>query len=425
MKKTTNFLILIFFLFTYLFFAGKFHSSFAITKYNYFNYLAESFLHGKTYLISLPSTTLDLSFFEEKYYLYWPPVPAILITPLIFFTGTNFSDIFYTSFIGGLNCFIFYLLLKELVKTKLVSFSEKTILLSAIFFGFGTVHFYLSMQGSVWFTCQITALFCFLISLWLIIKYSLKNSKSILFISAVFWSLAVFSKLTYVLSIPFFLAVILYLKNSNHYVLKKVNIKNLTKTVRKNFNFLLIFLIPLIFGGILYACYNSIRFQSVFETGYHYHLMSTIHTPSFEKYGLFNIHYIPRNIYFNFLNPLTFSNAFPFVKPNWWGNSLFFTSPLMIYLFKNNLFGKKIKPKTKIFNLVVLTTAVLMAAPALLLFGTGYIQFGSRYYLNILPFLIILVIQNVNNFKKLFPAILLIASCFINIMGNFWYDKFW
>jgi hypothetical protein len=102
------------------------------------------------------------------------------------------------------------------------------------------------------------------------------------------------------------------------------------------------------------------------------------------------------------------------------GNSLFFVSPLFIYLFKIN--KKFFKPfKTKIFNLGMMISLPSMLSPALFLFGTGWFQFGHRYLLDIIPFLVVLTIQATDNFKSGFSKFLLVLSCFLNLMGYFWW----
>ena len=49
-----------------------------------FSYLAESFLQGKSYFLSLPNVGLDTVLFNGKY--YWPlgPFPALLLVPFVF-----------------------------------------------------------------------------------------------------------------------------------------------------------------------------------------------------------------------------------------------------------------------------------------------------------------------------------------------------
>src|SRR5262245_46041565 len=62
-------------------------SPFRVRPYAYFNYLADAFVHGQLYLRLLPISTHDLSFFNEKYYLYWPPMPAVVLMPFVALFG--------------------------------------------------------------------------------------------------------------------------------------------------------------------------------------------------------------------------------------------------------------------------------------------------------------------------------------------------
>ena len=44
-------------------------------QHAYFNYLADTFLHGHLGLRLIPPSVHDLAYFAGQYYLYWPPSP--------------------------------------------------------------------------------------------------------------------------------------------------------------------------------------------------------------------------------------------------------------------------------------------------------------------------------------------------------------
>ena len=46
----------------------------------YFNILADAFLHGRTYLVAPPATH-DLTAFQGRWYVPFPPLPALLMLP--------------------------------------------------------------------------------------------------------------------------------------------------------------------------------------------------------------------------------------------------------------------------------------------------------------------------------------------------------
>ena len=62
-----------------------------LSNFHYYNYLADAFLHGQLPLRLLPPTTQDLSFYQGQYYLYWGPLPAIILMPFVALFGVGFS----------------------------------------------------------------------------------------------------------------------------------------------------------------------------------------------------------------------------------------------------------------------------------------------------------------------------------------------
>ena len=73
------------------------------SQFAYYNYLADALLHGQIDLRVLPPTTADLSLFHGRYYLYWPPLPAILLMPFVALFGVHFSDVAFTIALGAAN----------------------------------------------------------------------------------------------------------------------------------------------------------------------------------------------------------------------------------------------------------------------------------------------------------------------------------
>src|SRR5215212_8870796 len=87
----------------------------------YYNYLADALLHGQLYLRNMPIRRLDLSLYEGRYYLYWGPLPALLLLPLIALFGVHFSDIFFTLLIGAGNVALIALLLRRACQEGAIS----------------------------------------------------------------------------------------------------------------------------------------------------------------------------------------------------------------------------------------------------------------------------------------------------------------
>src|ERR1041384_8757675 len=90
-------------LLVYTLFAMLHGSIWVASQFPYYNYLADALLHGQLYLRLNPPTTHDLSPFQGHLYLYWPPVPAILLMPFVAIFGVQFSDILFTLGVAALN----------------------------------------------------------------------------------------------------------------------------------------------------------------------------------------------------------------------------------------------------------------------------------------------------------------------------------
>jgi hypothetical protein len=106
----------------------------------HFIYLADAFLHGKLFLLALPGETTDLVLYGGEYYVYYPPLPALVCLPLVALLGTGFSDTLLTIALGGLNVSLVSVLLSSLQRDGLIVLSpEKKAWLTA-FFALGTVH---------------------------------------------------------------------------------------------------------------------------------------------------------------------------------------------------------------------------------------------------------------------------------------------
>src|SRR5687768_4979442 len=78
-------------------------SPWSVTSYAYYNYLADAFLHGQLHL-RVPAPQLhDLSFYNGHHYLYWAPLPAVVLMPFVAVFGVRFSDVVFTLALAALN----------------------------------------------------------------------------------------------------------------------------------------------------------------------------------------------------------------------------------------------------------------------------------------------------------------------------------
>lgn len=124
-------------------------------------YLADAFLNGRTTLESRPPNfeENDWTLFEGEWSVSFPPAPALLMLPFVAIWGISFNDVIFTLILGALNVAIFYELV-PLIHRKISGENGKHFAFRAgltLAFGVGTVHWWLSVNGQVWFTAHIAA----------------------------------------------------------------------------------------------------------------------------------------------------------------------------------------------------------------------------------------------------------------------------
>lgn len=376
----------IFFIVLALYFLANPHP---LNLFRHFVFIADAFLHGHFDILNPPWDLGDYTTFNNKIYYQYGPTPALVLLPLVYLWKTNVSQTYVSMIIGSLNAALVFILLGRLHISRLT----KKILLT-FFFALGTIHFSAAATGTTWFFEHIIAI-CFLL-LALLENFGKKRP----FLMGLFFSLAVFSRQTILLSLPFFL---LFLKKDVSY--------------RRFFPKFLLFVVgafPLI---LFYAYYNFARFGNIFDDGRYYMYLNYVNsaTPyTFARIGhpgfvtnMLDLRNIPLNLYTLFLMPPVFSAHFPFVTPSPYGLSIILISPLFFYA---------ISAKRDFLTKVSWLAVLLIATGDFLWFAQGWVQFGYRYLLDFIPYLMILVARGIGEFSD-FKLFLLVWSVIVNAWG--------
>lgn len=232
-----------------------------------------------------------------------------------------------------------------------------------LFFALGTVHVTLASFGRVWFTSQIVAFGC--VAAAYLAALSLEGRRAFV------WTGVAIAAATLTRSHLFLAGIwpFVYLA-----------LRQRPSGWRRVTHHILIGLLPIVAAAGLLGLYNWSRFGNPLDNGIAYHQMAEMFVADYRQYGYFNLHYIPVNLFFQYLAyPLPY-NALTFM-----GGGLFWLSPLFIAAFTGLVHGR---PRWLVWTLIL--TIGLVATPILLLMGTGWEQFGPRYTLDFtLPLLML------------------------------------
>lgn len=345
----------------------------------YFNYLAEAFLHGQTYLRQTPPHTLDLVYYGDRIYLYWPPFPAVLVAPLVALFGVGVSDRLYTAVIAALAIGLLARLLAalDLAGVAPLDATRRGILVVGV--ALGSFLLILAPAGNVWSTAQLLGWACTIL--------------------AALAAVAVPDARGYVLA-GLALAAAMATRNSlalnglwlAYYLLwRDRRLPRRTLAGRAALG-----IAPLAVTLTLLGLYNVARFGDPLQLGLPWHNMHPIFRADYERYGLFNLHYLPTNLHYQFIAYDLFN------EDRWQGSGLFWMSPLLLGAPYALWRGWR---RPLVWALVL--TCVLVYAPIGLLMGTGYFQFGPRYLLDLLTPLLVLTAMGVRRWPLWLLGLLL------------------
>lgn len=352
------------------------------TWYQHYLYQAQSFLRLQVDIPNLPSYYQDKIEIAGKILTPFPPMPAVILVPFTLLSKEITQEQVSVLF-GAINVVLVFFLIKKFV-------NERESALISIFFGFGTVAFWSAVVGTTWYFAHTVAITMMLLSL-----ISYKNSKY--FLSGLLFAAAALCRYPMLSGGLFFFL-------------------ELVKEPKKLFKFLMgaFIFIPVQFG------YNFLRFGNILETGYvkvyqgyissgYAYTIRQLINPNVPYFGYMDIRNIPMHLYtFLIMPPLISSNFVPFPSP--YGMGIVFTTPLLLLA----LFPK-LKDKTQ-RNLFI--GALAIAFIDFLHYMQGWVQFGYRFLLDFLPFLlVILAVKFKSNWKYI---LLIILSIAVNLWGVIW-----
>ncbi len=161
-----------------------------------------------------------------------------------------------------------------------------------------------------------------------------------------------------------------------------------------------------------YGWFNWVRFASPFETGYAISLV-TQSLQDRRAQGLFSIVQIPENVRLALLALPDRISQFPFFSASTYGMSMALVSPALV----SSLWAGF---RDRTARLLWIAT-VLVAVPAFLYYGGGFVQYGFRYSLDFTPFLVALMAIGSHRWIGWPERLLVLASIGSVIVGICWY----
>lgn len=368
----------------------------------YFLNLADAFLHGAVDIAIPPAWGYDLIRYHDHWFVAQQPLPALLLTPVIAILGiSHVSDVAFAVLCGALSVMLADHILR--VTTPDLSVGRRNLLV--VFLAFGTVHFSLSVMGTVWFLGQIVTI----LFVWMLIWAAWRDNPSLAGASL---GLILLGRPSIVPGALFFAV------GTWHLCHPRVS-------WRCRAIFLTRLFVPFTAAVAFLGWYNAARFGSPLETGYAYIQEAPDIKQRFLQYGNFSIVFLPENGFIAAIKPPLIhlhclSQACPTFEPHPLGMGLLWTSPVLLY----GLLAFRQKGHEQKQNILLAVSTGLALLPSLLYHNPGSAQFGYRFLLDSLPFWMILVARGIRSQRRYVLAILVTYCVVVNGWGTSWLIEF-
>lgn len=398
----------------------RFHS-----ENNHFSYLADAYLHGTLSVRCEPALTHgatcppggggnDWARYQGRWFVAFPSFPAVLYMPAVALFGRNFANGPLDALLAGVAPALLYVFLERLARKGYSSRSWKENVGLSLLFAFGTVYFYTAVQSSVWFVAHVVG--CGLGAGFLLAALECERPA----LAGALLGLSFHSRTSTIFSAFFFGLEALRV----HRLAEQPAVADDASAATRFIAYLrgvdwrpavmkvLRFSAPLLALIGVYMLLNKLRFDDWRDPGYQY--LQIRWQARIQRWGLFNYHYLSRNLAVVLALLPWATRAAPFVQISRHGLALWFTSPHYLELLR------PARRHTAVWSFGV--TAAIIATVDLLYQNSGWVQFGYRFSNDYALFLVAILAITGRRIGKAWIAVLALAVG-INLFGAITFER--
>jgi hypothetical protein len=377
---------------------------------DHYIYLARHMLQGQLSVDDVPKAYPDVITWHSHKYLPFGPLPSVLLIPtlpVLSLLGSNgialMSDLFTL-----LNIFLIWRILSQMGIRD-----ERRRWVVLLFFG-GTVYFVAMFTGTSWYFAHVVT------TTFLLLAVSEALGKKRMWLVGLFLGLAGMTRLTALFALPFFLWLIWRPVET-----PAPDEEEALRPARRTGNIWLQYaalLVALAACIALLGIYNYLRFGDPLQNGYALATLSEVVLAQARAHGIFSLVHLPKNLFMLLLQgPVAYPDAnapvlqWPYVQPSTWGMGLFFTTPALLYIFRARI-------KEPLVQACWLAVIFIMI-PIVTYYGVGWVQFGYRYALDFMPFLVLLAALGLPKPMTPMSRVLILVSVLVSLWGSYWITR--
>lgn len=373
----------------------------------YFDHLADAFLHGRLYLDPPPGTH-DLSEFDGRWYVPFPPLPALLMLPFVATGGVNaVHSVLFSIGLAAASVALVSVLLDGLARRRVVRLDRAGRLWIVLLFMAGTVQWYVAVEGSVWFISQTCTV------LFLALAANLALARRSPLPASLALGLAMLARPHVLLTWPLLFALGRAAAGETRGTGRswagdwKAALWRRRRWVAGSL------------AGPALACaglgvYNAARFGNPLDFGYYSQkIEASLMDPLF-SHGQFSIDHLARNLWLVLFHGQIRDRWTGRETPDDQGMSVILTTPALLWILFALLRRDPVARGAWL-------AAGLTLVPLLLYYNTGWRQFGYRFILDlIVPLIVLVAIAAGRRINSVLGA-LIVASVWANVLGTFWW----
>jgi HAMP domain-containing protein len=354
-----------------------------------------------------PAGSRPFTCLQRHHFVSFPPGPALLALPAVGLVHYNFNDVLFTLLLAGLCAVLLLGLLRQLRGLNYSGQDQRTDLWMVFAFVFGSVFFFSAVRGEVWFTALVCGVLFNLIYVWAAtdLRHPLVAGLALA---------AAFTCRTSALFGAVYFGLML--------VLLRAPWDRAGMLLR--FKKALAFGLPCLVVGVALMFYNKARYHSFGEFGHTYLMDGT--RDSIVDHGMFSFWFLSRNLAAAFTNVPLPLDHWPWLRVSGNGLSLLLTTPIFLYLLWPRR-GDQVQEGLDRFRWplrrILWVSVAAVGVPLLLYQNTGWLQFGYRFSLDVMPFLWVLFALDRRPRGPLFKG-LIVLGFLVNLFGAITFGRF-
>lgn len=331
-------------------------------------------------------------------YVSFPPFPAVLMAPFVAVWGLAFNDVLFTALWAALNPMLLFLLLRDLRRRGLSRRSDSDDLWLTAMFGVGSVYYYCSVLGQVWFTGHVVAVTLSIGYVWA----SLDARRPVL--AGLCVALGFATRPPW-LVVPLFLLEAVRVSGGWAALRQRAGWRALAPRLAR-------FAAPIAVVGAALCWHNYARFENPFEFGHKF--LNVQWQERIMRFGLFNYHFLSRNLAAALVLLPRVMTKWPYVRISHHGMSLLVTSPNLVY----TVMPQQPSPLRRTLWITIASTAL----PSLLYQNSGYIQLGYRFSLDYMIYFMVLLAISTRPITRMFKVLVVVAFA-VNLFLAIIFDR--